>query len=64
MYVSLIVLLIGVGLTQLVQGPDEVHIQQIGQRELKRAAGLVKKEQELKRREDALLAEHNIKTSL
>lgn len=56
--------MIGVGLTQLVQGPDEVHIQQIGQRELKRAAGLVKKEQELKRREDALLAEHNIKTSL
>ena len=51
-------------MTHLVQGPDEVHIQQIGQRELKRAAGLVRKEQELKRREDALLAGHNIKTSL
>jgi len=51
-------------LKELVQGPDEVHIQQIGQRELKRAAGLVKKGQELRMREDVLLAKHNIKASL
>ena len=47
-----------------VQGPDEVHIQQIGQRELKRAVGLVRKAQEVKKREDALLAKHDIKASL
>jgi len=51
-------------LSQPFQGPDEVHIQQIGKRELKRAAGLVKKAQESKEREDALLAKHNIKVSL
>jgi len=51
-------------LRQPVQGPDEVHIQQIGQRELKRAAGLVKKAQRSKKREDVLLAKHNIKFSL
>ena len=47
-----------------VQGPDEVHIQQVGQRELKRATYLAKKAQESKKREDALLARHNVKTSL
>jgi hypothetical protein len=55
---------VGAGIKAPFQGPDEVHIQQIGQRELKRAAGLVKKAQELKKREDALLAKHNIKASL
>ncbi|KAF9646988.1 acyl-CoA dehydrogenase NM domain-like protein [Thelephora ganbajun] len=54
----------GLRTLRLADGPDEVHIQQIGQRELKRAAGLVKKAQELKKREEALLAKHNIKASL
>lgn len=51
-------------LRQSIQGPDEVHIQQIGQRELKRAAGIVKKAQESKKREDALLAKHDVKAPL
>lgn len=51
-------------LREPVQGPDEVHVQQIGQRELKRAVGLVKKAQETKKREDVLLAKHNLKASL
>jgi len=54
----------GLRTLRLADGPDEVHIQQIGQRELKRSAGLVKKAQESKKREDALLAKHNIKASL
>ena len=62
--VSCVPTLVRVDTEASVQGPDEVHIQQIGQRELKRAAGLVKGAQELKKREDVLLAKHDIKTSL
>lgn len=54
----------GLRTLRLADGPDEVHIQQIGQRELKRAATLAQKGQESKRREDALLAKHNIKAPL
>jgi hypothetical protein len=39
----------------------QVHIQQVGQRELKRAPGLVKKAGELAKREDALFAKAGIK---
>jgi hypothetical protein len=46
------------------QGPDEVHIQQIGQRELKRAPELKAKQQAAKKREAALADKYNIKARL
>lgn len=51
-------------LRQSIQGPDEVHIQQIGKRELKRATVLTQKANELKKREYALWTKHNVKASL
>ena len=39
----------------------QVHIQQVGQRELKRAPGLVKKAAELAKKEDALFQKAGIK---
>ncbi|KAG1820418.1 acyl-CoA dehydrogenase/oxidase [Suillus subaureus] len=41
---------------RLADGPDEVHIQQVGQRELKRAPGLHKRAAELKQKEFAVLS--------
>jgi acyl-CoA dehydrogenase len=46
------------------KGPDAVHIQQVGQRELKRAPGLVKKAQELQRKEVAMLQKYGLKAHL
>jgi len=46
------------------QGPDAVHIQQVGQRELKRAPGLTKKQAEVKRKEKALLEKAGLKARL
>lgn len=37
-----------------IQGPDEVHIQQIGRRELKRAERLHKLAAEVEKKENAL----------
>jgi acyl-CoA dehydrogenase len=51
-------------LTFMNKGPDAVHIQQVGQRELKRAPGLVKKAQELQRKEVAMLQKHGLKAHL
>lgn len=39
----------------------QVHIQQIGQRELKRAPALAKRTAEIKRREKALFEKHGVK---
>lgn len=47
-----------------MQGPDAVHIQQVGQRELKRAPALTKKYAEVKRKEKALLEKAGIKSHL
>ncbi|KAJ7283861.1 acyl-CoA dehydrogenase/oxidase [Mycena rebaudengoi] len=46
---------------RIADGPDAVHIQQVGQRELKRAPGLVKKAAERAKREEALFAKAGIK---
>jgi acyl-CoA dehydrogenase len=46
------------------KGPDAVHLQQVGQRELKRAPGLVKKAQKLQRKEVAMLQKYGVKAHL
>jgi acyl-CoA dehydrogenase len=51
-------------LTFMIQGPDAVHIQQVGQRELRRAPGLVKKAQELQKKEAAILQKYGLKAHL
>ncbi|KAH9938431.1 acyl-CoA dehydrogenase NM domain-like protein [Fomitopsis serialis] len=49
---------------RIADGPDAVHIQQIGQRELKRAPALANRTAEIKKREKRLLEQNNIKASL
>ncbi|KAI0728750.1 acyl-CoA dehydrogenase NM domain-like protein [Fomitopsis betulina] len=49
---------------RIADGPDAVHIQQIGQRELKRAPALAQRTAEIKRREKALLEKHGVKALL
>jgi len=51
-------------LTFMIQGPDAVHIQQVGQRELRRAPGLVKKAKELQTKEAAMLKKYGLKAHL
>jgi acyl-CoA dehydrogenase len=46
------------------QGPDAVHIQQVGQRELRRAPGLVQKAAERKKKEAVLFRKAGIKAHL
>ena len=41
-----------------------MHIQQVGQRELKRAPELVRKAQELRKKENALLEKNGLKAQL
>lgn len=48
----------------MIQGPDAVHIQQVGQRELRRAPDLVKKAQELQKKQAAMLQKHGLKAHL
>ncbi|KAH9951801.1 acyl-CoA dehydrogenase NM domain-like protein [Amylocystis lapponica] len=54
----------GLRTLRIADGPDAVHIQQIGQRELRRAPALAKRTAEIKQKEKALLAKHNIKAFL
>ncbi|THV03324.1 acyl-CoA dehydrogenase NM domain-like protein [Dendrothele bispora CBS 962.96] len=54
----------GLRTLRIADGPDAVHIQQVGQRELKRAPALVRKEAERLRKEKALLEKAGIKTHL
>jgi len=54
----------GIRTLRIADGPDAVHIQQVGQRELKRAPGLVKKAQELQRKEVAMLQKYGLKAHL
>ncbi|KAI0316711.1 acyl-CoA dehydrogenase NM domain-like protein [Amylostereum chailletii] len=49
---------------RIADGPDAVHLQQIGQRELKRATALRAKAATIKKREDALFSHYNLKTPL
>ncbi|KAF8917780.1 acyl-CoA dehydrogenase [Mucidula mucida] len=45
----------GIRTLRIADGPDAVHIQQVGQRELKRAPALAKKTAEMKKKEIAIL---------
>jgi acyl-CoA dehydrogenase len=54
----------GLRTLRIADGPDAVHIQQVGQRELKRVPGLVKKTAEHKNKEKALMEKLNIKAHL
>ncbi|TCD71336.1 hypothetical protein EIP91_011107 [Steccherinum ochraceum] len=49
---------------RLADGPDAVHIQQVGQRTLKRAPALVKRASEIKQKEKQLAEKYNIKSHL
>ncbi|KAH7100639.1 acyl-CoA dehydrogenase NM domain-like protein [Auriculariales sp. MPI-PUGE-AT-0066] len=50
----------GLRTLRFADGPDEVHQQQIGQRELKRADEIKARSNETKRREDALFAKYKL----
>ncbi|KAK7695655.1 hypothetical protein QCA50_000291 [Cerrena zonata] len=54
----------GLRTLRLADGPDAVHIQQIGQRELKRAPALAKRTAELKQKEKDLFQKYNVKSPL
>jgi len=49
---------------RLADGPDAVHIQQVGQRELKRAPGLRRRAEELSKKEAAVMQKAGIKAHL
>lgn len=46
------------------QGPDAVHIQQVGQRELKRAPALARRAADIRQKEKQLVEKYNIKGEL
>ncbi|KAL5488116.1 hypothetical protein ACEPAI_6224 [Sanghuangporus weigelae] len=54
----------GLRTLRLADGPDEVHLQQIGQRELKRAPALRKQAEAAKKKEIELFNKYNIKAHL
>lgn len=47
-----------------LQGPDAVHIQQVGQRELKRATALNARTQAIRQKEKQLAEQYNVKTHI
>jgi len=49
---------------RIADGPDAVHIQQVGQRELRRAPALAKKHTETKKKQAALLEKNGLKAHL
>lgn len=49
---------------RMADGPDAVHIQQVGQRELRRASGLRKRAQELRQKEAIVFEKAGIKSRL
>ncbi|KAL5527322.1 hypothetical protein ACEPAG_6113 [Sanghuangporus baumii] len=54
----------GLRTLRLADGPDEVHLQQIGQRELRRAPALRKQAEAAKKKETELFNKYNIKAHL
>ncbi|XP_006459890.1 hypothetical protein AGABI2DRAFT_191688 [Agaricus bisporus var. bisporus H97] len=54
----------GLRTLRIADGPDAVHIQQVGQRELKRVPYLAQKAKELEKREQAWFKKYNVKTHL
>ncbi|ESK97502.1 acyl- dehydrogenase [Moniliophthora roreri MCA 2997] len=54
----------GLRTLRLADGPDAVHIQQVGLRELKRAPALVAKEQERRKKEKVLMEKAGLKARL
>ncbi|KAF8665649.1 hypothetical protein AX16_000104 [Volvariella volvacea WC 439] len=54
----------GLRTLRIADGPDAVHVQQVGQRELRRAPALVKKEAERRKREKLLMEQAGIKARL
>ncbi|KAJ7638604.1 acyl-CoA dehydrogenase/oxidase [Roridomyces roridus] len=54
----------GLRTLRIADGPDAVHLQQVGQRELKRVPELLKRKAELVKRENALFAKAGIKSHL
>ncbi|KAF9046034.1 acyl-CoA dehydrogenase NM domain-like protein [Hymenopellis radicata] len=54
----------GIRTLRIADGPDAVHIQQVGQRELKRAPALAKKAAETKKKEIAILEKAGLKAHL